>query len=383
MTTTSRVRQLHDAGVSVWLDDLSRRLLDDGVLEGYVVDHGLSGVTSNPTIFAAALRESDRYEAPLEEPGGEIADPRALFFALALRDVEDAAGLLRPTYERSGGRDGYVSFECTPDVADDAQATVRQAKDVWARVAAPNLMIKVPATDAGIGAIEELTAAGINVNVTLVFSVGRYEQVARAHERGLARRARRGEPIDRVRSVASVFVSRVDARVEQLLGDGDRTPPGAAGIANAQLIYARALELSREAGWQALRAQGARWQRPLWASTAPKNPDLRDIAYVEALALPETIITVPEHTLLAFADHGTPRPAAPDAAGARRTIDALARDGADLATVGEELEKAGVEAFGRAYAEVLERLREQADATPAGGRRGRPPDLAARILAPR
>jgi transaldolase len=361
MTTTSRVRQLHDAGVSVWLDDLSRRLLDDGVLEDYVARHGLSGVTSNPAIFAAALREGDRYEAPLADlRAGGITEPRALFFALALADVEEAARLLRPTYERSGGRDGYVSFECTPDLADDAQATVRQAEEVWARVAAPNLMVKVPATDAGIAAVEEVTAAGINVNVTLLFGARRYEQAARAHRRGLARRVRRGEPVDRVRSVASVFVSRVDAHVGRLLGDGHPVVPGAAGIANARLIHDRALALSREPEWSALRARGARWQRPLWASTAPKSPALRDVAYVEALAFPETIVTVPEATLLAFADHGTPGPAPGDAPGAKRVAEALARDGVDLETVGRELERAGVEAFARAYAEVLDRLRQPA-----------------------
>jgi transaldolase len=361
MTTNSRIRRLHDAGVSVWLDDLSRPLLDDGVLERYVTEHGLSGVTSNPTIFAAALRGSDRYDAPAERLlAGGVTEPSELFLALALEDVADAASLLRDTYELSDGRDGYVSFECTPDVADDAHATVRQAEEVWARVDAPNLMIKVPATGAGIVAIEELTAAGINVNVTLLFSAGRYEQAARAYQRGLARRAERDEPVDRVRSVASVFVSRVDARVEPLLGNEDTTPPGTFGIANAHLIYARALELFDDARWRTLRAQGAHWQRPLWASTAPKNPDLRDVAYVESLALPGTIVTVPEKILLGFADHGAARPATSDSARAKQAVCTLARQGIDLETVGEELERAGVDAFGRAYADVLESLGQRA-----------------------
>jgi transaldolase len=218
----------------------------------------------------------------------------------------------------------------------------------------------VPATDEGIVAIEALTAAGINVNVTLLFSVGRYEQAARAYQRGLARRAARGEPIDRVRSVASVFVSRVDAWVEQLLGEDNETPPGAFGIANAHVIYRRAVELFATAAWQDLRAHGAQWQRPLWASTAPKNPDLRDVAYVEALAVPDTIITVPEKTLLAFADHGTPRLAVVDEHRADGIVDALARQCIDLEAVGEELETAGVRAFADAYAEVLDRLGERA-----------------------
>jgi transaldolase len=361
MTTKSRLRQLHDAGVSVWLDDLSRPLLEDGVLERYVAEHGLSGVTSNPSIFAAALRDSDRYEARIERLlAGGLTDPAALFLALALRDVGDAADLLRDTYERSAGRDGYVSFECTPDVAHDTEATVRQASEVWVRVDEPNLMIKVPATDAGIVAIEQLTAAGINVNVTLLFSVGRYEQAARAYQRGLARRAGRGEPVDRLRSVASVFVSRVDAKVEQTLGEDSEAPPGAFGIANAHVIHQRALELFAEPGWQALVAQGGQWQRPLWASTAPKNADLRDVAYVEALALPDTVVTVPEKTLLAFADHGEPRLASDDGHRAKWIGEALARERVDLEVVGEELETAGVRAFADAYAEVLGHLRERA-----------------------
>jgi transaldolase len=364
MTTTSRIRRLHEAGVSVWLDDLSRPLLDDGVLGGYVAEHALSGVTSNPTIFATALRDSDRYEARIRELVSRgSADPQELFFALALEDVERAADLLRDTYDRSAGRDGYVSFECTPDVAHDAHATVRQATAVWARVGAPNLMIKVPATDAGIVAVEELTAAGVNVNVTLLFGAGRYEQVARAYLRGLARRAARGEPLERVRSVASVFVSRIDARVEQLLEPRRATARGSSGIANARLIHARARELFAGPAWQSLRERGARWQRPLWASTAPKSPAVPDVAYVEALALPGTIVTVPERTLLAFADHGTPRLAAPDTAAATRLVAALAQDGVDLETVARELEAAGIDAFGRAYAEVLDTLRAQ---EPAG-----------------
>jgi transaldolase len=363
MTTLSRIRQLHDAGVSVWLDDLSRPLLDDGVLAGFIEHHALSGVTSNPTIFASALRDSDRYAPRIEELVSHgTTDPQELFFTLALEDVEEAAGLLRGTYDRSGGRDGYVSFECTPDVAHDARATIRQAKDVWARVDAPNLMIKVPATDAGFIAIEQLTADGINVNVTLLFSAGRYEQAARAYQRGLARRAGRGEPVERVRSVASVFVSRVDARVEELLSVDPDVANGSFGIANARLVYARARGLFAGPGWQALREHGAQWQRPLWASTAPKSPGIRDVAYVEALALPDTIVTVPEKTLLAFADHGTPQLATAEVPAARHVADALLHDGIDLETIGHELEVAGVEAFSRAYDEVLETLGKQTTA---------------------
>jgi transaldolase len=329
------VRALHEQGVSVWLDDLSRALLESGTLERYVTGHALSGVTSNPTIFASALRRDDRYRdrlAGLVDTG--LRNPHALFFALALADVYDAADLLRETYERSGGRDGYVSFECTPDVAHDATATVRQARHVVERVEAPNLMIKVPATDAGIEAIEELTAEGVNVNVTLLFGASRYEQAARAYQRGIARRARAGEQVERVRSVASVFVSRVDALVAQRLGED--AARSSVAIANARAIYRRAVAIFEEPSWRELHARGASWQRPLWASTAP-----------------DTIVTVPEKTLVAFADHGVARLADAGDDDYSGAIADAAGAAVDLAGTGAELEAAGLRAFALAYEEVI------------------------------
>jgi transaldolase len=354
-TPDGRVRALHAKGVSVWLDDLSRALLESGTLERYLTDHALSGVTSNPTIFAHALRSDDRYQDRLQRLVDQgLREPHALFFALALSDVHDAAQLLRDTYERSAGRDGYVSFECTPDVAHDAAATVRQAEHVWDRVDAPNLMIKVPATPAGIEAIERLTAEGINVNVTLLFATGRYEQASRAYQRGIERRVRAGEPVDRVRSVASVFVSRIDALVAQRLGeDAGR---GSVAIANARSIYARATAIFDEPQWREMSAVGASWQRPLWASTAPKTLGLRDVAYVEALALPDTIVTVPEKTLLAFADHGVPRLADGDGEEHAAVVAQVGRAGVDLEAIGAELESAGLRAFTEAYAEVIDHI---------------------------
>jgi transaldolase len=311
-------------------------------------------VTSNPSIFAAALAAGDRYDDQLDELlAGGLRDPQALFFALALRDVAEAARLLRPTYDRTDGRDGYVSFECTPDVAHDTRATIRQAIEVWQRVDAPNLMVKVPATDAGMDAIEQLTFKGINVNVTLLFSAARHEQAARAYQRGLARRAAAGHPIDRVRSVASVFVSRIDARVEQL--SGDRGAGSSVAIASARLVYARAREIFDGEPWNELRRRGASWQRPLWASTKPKNPAYAAVTYVEGLALPDTIVTVPEPTLLAFADHGQARIASFDADEARETV-----AGHDLEAIGARLEAGGVRAFAEAYGEILARIGEHA-----------------------
>ena len=232
-----------------------------------------------------------------------VRDSRELFFALALEDVRRAADLLSPAYDASAGRDGFVSFECTPDLADDTAGTVAQAVELWDRLARPNVMIKVPATDAGVPAIEELTARGINVNVTLLFSVARYEQVIDAYLTGLERRARRGEPIDAIASVASFFVSRVDAKTDTLLPEGSDLR-GRVAIANARLAYARYRDRFSDRRWLALRRAGAHPQRPLWASTATKDPGYSDVLYVEELIAADVINTMPEATLRAFADHG-------------------------------------------------------------------------------
>src|SRR5215212_5491089 len=214
----NRLEQLHAAGVSIWLDTLSRELVDGGALAALVADCAVTGATSNPTIFAKAIIGSDSYDEQLRAAvAAGIRRPRDLFFELALEDIRRAADLLRPTYDDSAGRDGFVSFECTPDLADDTEATIEQAVDLWGRLARPNVMIKVPATEAGVPAVEELTARGVNVNVTLLFSLARYEQVIDAYIAGLERRLSNGEPIDRISSIASFFVSRVDAKVDALL----------------------------------------------------------------------------------------------------------------------------------------------------------------------
>src|SRR5215212_258453 len=215
----NRLRALHDAGVSIWLDTLSRELLDSGTFATLIAESAVTGATSNPTIFAKAITGSDRYDHQLRAAVSRQGDPQQLFFELALADVARAADLLLPAYEASGGRDGFVSFECTPDLADDTAATIEQATELWGWIGRPNAMIKVPATDAGIPAIEELTARGINVNITLLFSVARYEQVIDAYIAGLERRIADGRPVDAIASVASFFVSRIDAKADALLPD--------------------------------------------------------------------------------------------------------------------------------------------------------------------
>ena len=300
----SRLDQLQDAGVSIWLDTLSRELLDSGAFAELIADSAVTGATSNPTIFAKAITGSDRYDDQLREAvAAGVRDPQELFFELALEDVRRAADLLRPAYDASAGRDGFVSFECTPDLADDTAATVAQAVELWERLARPNVMIKVPATEAGVPAIEELTARGINVNVTLLFSVARYEQVIDAYLTGLERRASRGEPVDAIASVASFFVSRVDAKTDALAPRTARTCAAASHRQRPPRLRPLPRPLRRPALARPARSRRPD-QRPLWASTATKDPAYSDVLYVEELIAPGVINTMPEATLRAFADHG-------------------------------------------------------------------------------
>jgi transaldolase len=353
----NRLRQLHDAGVSIWLDTLSRELLESGAFAALVADCAVTGATSNPTIFAKAITGSDAYDDQL---GAAVAsgvhDTQELFFELALEDVGRAADLLRAEYEASAGRDGFVSFECTPDLADDTGATIAQALDLWDRLARPNVMIKVPATEAGIPAIEELTARGVNVNITLLFSVARYEQVIDAYVAGLERRVAAGEPVDAIASVASFFVSRVDTKVDALLPAGSPLR-GRVAVANAHLAYRRYRERFADERWLALGAAGARPQRPLWASTGTKDPAYSDVLYVEELIAPDVVNTMPEGTLRAFADHGQATRALSESAAAAEAVLADARDaGIDLAAVTAQLEREGVQSFCASYDELIDRI---------------------------
>jgi transaldolase len=360
----NRLEQLHDAGVSIWLDTLSRELLDSGQFATLIADCAVTGATSNPTIFAKAITGSDRYDDQLGAAvASGVREPRELFFELALDDVGRAADLLRPTYDASDGRDGFVSFECTPDLADDTAATIEQAAELWNRLARPNVMIKVPATEGGIPAIEELTARGINVNVTLLFSIARYEEVIDAYLAGLERRVTAGQPPDAISSVASFFVSRVDAKADSLL-PADSELRGRVAIANAQLAYARYRDRFANERWLALRDVGARPQRPLWASTGTKDPTYSDVLYVEELIAPDVVNTMPESTLRAFGDHGDPSRRFDDStAWAKRTLRRAAAAGIDLAAVTDELEREGVRSFCDSYRELLDRIETKLDRT--------------------
>jgi transaldolase len=357
-----RLRALHDAGVSIWLDTLSRELLDTGEFTELVGSRHVTGATSNPTIFAKAITGSDRYEdqlARLLEAGGR--DTRELFFALALDDVRRAADILRPVYDATGRSDGFVSFECTPDLADDTEATITQARDLWARLQRPNTMIKVPATTAGVPGIERLTAEGVNVNVTLLFSVERYQHVMDAYQAGLEARLASGRPIDHISSVASFFVSRVDTKVDDRL-PGDSALRGRAAVANATVAFASHRRTIASERWQRLAAAGARPQRPLWASTGTKNDTYSDVLYVESLVAPGVVNTMPRATLEAFADHGTLSRSLKDSDDtAVEVIDSLRGAGIDLGQITEELEREGVESFCDSYMQLLACIAERVD----------------------
>ncbi len=356
----NRLQALRDAGISIWLDTLSRELIDSGGFARLLADSAVTGATSNPTIFANAITRSDSYDDQLRAMvASGVRNPQRLFFELALDDVRRAADLLRPAYDHSGGRDGFVSFECTPDLADDSEATIEQALALWSRLDRPNVMIKVPATAAGVPAIEELTARGVNVNVTLLFSVARYEQVIDAYIAGLERRLAAGQPVATVASVASFFVSRVDAKVDAML-PADPSMRGRVAIANARLAYARYLDRFSEDAcladdrWLALRDAGARPQRPLWASTGTKDPAYSDVLYVDRLITPGAVNTMPESTLRAFADHGDVQHALSIAGAAKATLRRARDAGIDLDAVTSALEREGVRSFCDSYEELLD-----------------------------
>lgn len=356
---TSGLAGLRASGTSIWLDTLSRELIESGHFAELVREFSVTGATSNPTIFAQAICGSDRYDRQLGdliESGVVTAHDQ--FLELSVSDVRQAADALLTVHRRSGGADGFVSLEVTPDLADDAKQTVDQARELWRKLDAPNVMIKVPATDAGIAAIEELTADGVNVNVTLLFAVARYEQVIDAYMRGLERRARARKPIAGLRSVASFFVSRVDAKADLQLHP-DSPLRGRVGVANAHAAYDRYLAALSGERWRRLADLGATPQRPLWASTAPKDPAYRDVRYLEELALPQSILTVPEPTLHAFVDHGTAANLADAHRQAHEELVAVT-DALDVPAITAELEREGVAAFCASYRRLLSCVAQRA-----------------------
>ena len=359
MSTTDPIAELRRLGQSVWLDQIDRTMIRSGALARYR-DRGVTGVTANPTIFARALESADAaYADDVERRLARGQDAESIVWELLIEDVQAAADVMRPVYERERGGDGFVSIEVSPEIAGDTERTIAAARDLRQRTARPNVMVKIPATPAGLPAIQAMVAEGANINVTLVFAVERYVKVVEAFLAGLEQLRERGGDLRTVHSVASFFVSRVDTRVDELLEVKPELAHlrGKAAVANSKLAYEMFTQLHSRPRWDALRESGATVQRCLWASTSTKNPSYRDVMYVEQLIGPATINTMPVATFEAFADHGRVEPTLQrDVEGARRVLDRLAMNGIDLAAVTQELEDQGVAGFAKSFRESIERL---------------------------
>jgi transaldolase len=363
MSMTHLLREIEALGQAIWIDNLNRELLDSGTLRRLIEEDGISGVTSNPTIFEKGMGHSDRYDDALREAISETDDPQEIFERLAYADVRDAADLLRPVFEQTEGRDGYVSFELPASLAFDAEGSIEAAERHRDAIDRPNVLIKVPGTEPGVHAFEELTARGVNVNVTLLFSVERYRAIAEAYLRGLERRLEAGERVDWAASVASFFVSRVDTKVDAALeGTGREDLRGRAAVANAKLAYATFREIFSGERWERLAAAGASVQRPLWGSTSTKNPDYPDTLYVDELIGPDTVNTMPDATIEAARDHATPeRTVDRDVDAARALMGELRDAGVDLDDIVlHQLVDEGVKAFADSYDSLLATLERKA-----------------------
>lgn len=353
------IKELTSLGQSLWYDNIQRKLLENGELAAMVARREIRGVTSNPSIFKKAIGNSTDYDEILKPLLAKGWDAEKIFWELATQDIQDACDIFTPLYKESEGGDGYVSLEVSPYLAADAAGTLKQAKELWARVNRPNLMIKIPATKAGLPAIRQATAAGVNVNVTLIFSVERYREVMDAYISGLEDRvlAEKGEAsIEQIHSVASFFISRMDTIIDNQLPE-DSPLRGKIAIANAKIAYEAFQETANSVRFGKLQLARANYQRPLWASTSTKNPAYPDTLYVDELIGPATVNTVPPATLNAFKDHGKAASTlTADVDAAHQALADLEAAGISLAQATQDLEEAGVKAFADAFADLLKTI---------------------------
>src|SRR5712691_9217142 len=358
----SNLHKLSALGQSVWIDFLSRNLLESGKLERMMRKDAVVGVTSNPTIFQKAISEGNAYDEQLRECLERLSDLKEIYLHLTRDDISDACDLLRAVWDESHGRDGYVSWEVDPRLAYDRDATYEEAQRLHGMIEKPNLYVKIPGTKPGLGAIEDMIAGGRNINVTLIFSLERHKEVMEAYIRGVERLVEAGGDPATVHSVASFFVSRVDTETDKRLDaiGGHDELKGKLGIANAKLAYQNYREVFSGPRWDVLASKGATKQRCLWASTSTKNPDYRDVMYVEGLIGPETVNTMPEETIRAFQDHGTVgETLTKEVDEARKLLDDLAKAGVDYGDVVETLEQEGVQKFADSFEELLEGIHEK------------------------
>ncbi|CAA9557837.1 MAG: Transaldolase [uncultured Thermomicrobiales bacterium] len=362
---TNAIKSLLTEGQSVWQDDISRQMIVSGQLAERIEEVGIRGVTSNPTIFQKAISAGTVYDDDIADMLGRNMDIAAVFQTLAVKDIQDACDLFRPIYDETEGQDGFVSLEVLPSLARDTDGTLKNARELWTAVDRPNVMIKVPGTDEGAVAVETLLTEGVNVNITLLFSLANYERVAQAYIDSLQKRRDAGQPIDRIASVASFFVSRVDTLADKLLDEAAAKPGanltlidslrGKVAVANAQLAYQRFQQLFGTEQFRRLAEHGAKVQRPLWASTGTKNKAYSDVLYVESLIGPDTVNTMPIATIEAFLDHGQVARTVDAAFGeAQAVADGLARVGISLDELTHQLEEEGINAFVASYDDLLE-----------------------------
>ena len=370
--------ELQQHGQSVWLDYIRRKALLSGDVRKLIEEDGLRGMTANPAIFQAAIAAGDDYDETIERLVRAGAEPNTIYETLAVEDIQTACDQFRPVYDAMDGADGFVSLEVSPALAYDTQGSIDEARRLWKWVDRPNLMIKIPGLKEGVPAIETLLTEGINVNITLLFAIEAYEAVAWAYIRALETRVAAGQPVDRIASVASFFVSRVDVLIDPILDKkaATETDPakkaairglrGKAAIANARLAYQSFKQIFGDARFKALAAKGARVQRPLWASTSVKDKAYSDLLYADSLIGPDTVDTLPRETLEAFRDHGTVKNTIEhDVAGARAALAALPGVGIDLKQVTDQLEKEGVEKFEQAFDALIKGIVEKRAAMPS------------------
>jgi transaldolase len=361
-------------GQSIWLDFIRRDLLESGRLQALIEEDGIRGVTVNPSILDHAIRETDDYKGAIQKFLADHKPPATIYEALAIEDVRDATDALRPLYDGTDGHHGFVSLEVSPHLAHDTEGTIKEARRFWRKVDRPNLMIKVPATLEGLEAIRQLIAQGINVNVTLLFGLPRYRRVAEAYMAGIKERLDRGEPVDRVSSVASFFLSRIDVLVdpmlEQIIDKGGRSGKMAAdvhgqvAVSSAKVAYKIYQEMFERDRFRSFAERGAGVQRLLWASTSTKNPEYSDVKYVDALIGPRTVNTIPMKTLEAYRDHGDPAPRLTENVGqAREVLEKLGQVGIDIDRVTQQLEEEGVKKFASSYDQVIAALGQKEPAT--------------------
>jgi len=367
--SSNPLQQLAALGQSVWYDYIRRDLYRSGRLAELIRDDGLAGMTSNPTIFQKAIAETDLYDEDIRGLGSEGKDAGAIFEGLAVRDVQSAADVFRPVYDRSGGNDGFVSIEVQPRLAGDTAGTIEEAKRLWQSCSRPNVMVKIPGTAEGVPAIRKCLSEGININITLLFSVERYGEVMEAFLVAMEERVSRGLPVEKIRSVASFFVSRVDTnadkKLDALAGKAGSPPEarsmrGKLGIANARIAYQAFEEVFGAPRFSALRNKGVAVQRPLWASTSTKDPTFPDLYYVEALIAPNSVDTMPPETFEAYRDHGNPRiRIREDLEGARNVLPTLRRIGIDTDAIFRELEGEGIQKFADSFDALLRAVAEK------------------------